>query len=170
MDGLRMYYVEWNKTDRKDKYCIISLSYGSKKKKKRNTYIKQTNKPEIIDTENKLGVCQREEYREEKKYVKDSKKYKIKITCKIIQSGCEIYNVGDVVNNYIIYGDKSKLDISWWSFWNVQKYQVIMLCNRDYNSTVAQLHFRQTVKQTHSKDIRFVVTRDIKLSECNQKI
>ena len=85
-------------------------------RKKRNTYIKQTNKPEIIDTENKLGVCQREEYREEKKYVKDSKKYKIKISCKIIQSGCEIYNVGDVVNNYIIHGDKSKLDISWWSF------------------------------------------------------
>ena len=45
-----------------------------------------------------------------------------------------------------------------------------MLCNRDYNSTVAQLHFRQTVKQTHSKDVRFVVTRDIKLSECNQKV
>ena len=45
--------------------------------------------------------------------MRDSKKYKINISCKINQSGYEIYNVGDMVNNYIIYGDKSKVDISW---------------------------------------------------------
>ena len=35
MDGLKGYYVKWNKSE-KEKYCIISLIYGILKK---NIYI-----------------------------------------------------------------------------------------------------------------------------------
>ena len=43
--------------------------------------------------------------------------------------------------------------------WNVQKYQITMLCNKNYHIAVGQLYFKN--KQTNKlieKEIRFVVT------------
>ena len=41
----------------------------------------------------------------------------------------KMHSVGNIVNNYIIslYGDKYWLDLLWWSFWNVQKYQITII-------------------------------------------
>ena len=39
----------------------------------------------------------------------------------------EMYSMENTANNYIIFLYGVRLALSWWSFWNVQKYQITML-------------------------------------------
>ena len=55
----------------------------------------------------------------------------------------EMGSMENIVNNYAIslYSGRWQLELLWWSFWNVWKYWITIVCTRKQYSVVGQLYF-----------------------------